>query len=354
MSRIVGLIQGHHSNLERFVSRALSEEELSAEQAQRASVARAYLRFLTSAQTLNQINKLHIRFDNRMTPREQQLIVAHQVKQIERGSFGKLQSGRLSGAPGEISGDAAAPALDVPSTMELLHQWSLQWQADMAGDPDPGARSFFRSISTRGVSVYSSSRPSNSVLLCFTGRANRMGLPTPNLLRSIPASEGDVVLVRAASPPDYDRGIFGLGDRFLTALEALRTLVDGLGYSKINVLGSSAGALPAVLAAHYLGAENAIAMGPSEPGRVSLRSGFGPQWSYRKAVRKLSRRNPPNVAVFYGEQAPQDEAPARELAALVDGSVTAVPGAPHLFFDKFYQEGRLRDFILDSTSTAKP
>ena len=309
---------------------------------------KTYLRLLGQDLTVNQLNKVHISFENRMTPAEQQVIVAH-LRELGLDEtdqpddvFAQRRHRLL-----EVSGYSPVDWMTASESpqKENLQEWSRRWKRDISLSGSDDGEDLRRAFSTSGVTIFSRESTDNNLLVCFTGAVNRMGLPTPNFLRCVPRSIGHIVFLRATKPPNYDDGVGLLGPTFLTAMDSLEEWLQSRDYPAVNTIGSSAGALPAVLAGVRLGARSVVAVGPSHPNRFSIKAPILGKWSFEKSLRLLASGSVPRVSVHYGDLAPQDVEPATRLAELFGEKPSAIPNSRHIFFHRLYELGTLGSFL---------
>lgn len=188
---------------------------------------RAYRKRIARCRTENQRNRVHIAVENYMTPLE----VRHFV--------------------------AAEPA-DSPSR---------RWIAGLNGFmPTRKVRpvEFERRGVLKGASLYTAdiaSPQEKTLVLAFGGHFHRLMVPTPTVLDCLDPASFDLVLLRDFSRTLFCRGIPGLGDDFFTALDSLRRQIDPHAYRSCVALGTSAGGLPALLAALLLQLQRGISVG---------------------------------------------------------------------------------------------
>jgi len=191
---------------------------------------RLYRKRIGRCRTENQRNRVHIALENYMTPLE----VRH---------------------------FAAALATDPPESP------SRNWIAGLnALMPTKRVRpaEFERRGVVNGATLYTAEAGSpkeKTLVLAFGGHFHRLMVPTPSVLDCLDPTLFDVILLRDFSRTFFAKGIFGLGDDFFAAIAALRRHVDPGSYRSSIALGSSAGGLPAVLAAILLRLKRGVSVG---------------------------------------------------------------------------------------------
>lgn len=192
-----------------------------------------YRRRISRCRTENQRNRVHIALDNYMTP-------------LEVRYFASALAGEAADSP------------------------SRRWIAILANSmPVDKVRSveFERSEILRGVTFYTAdagSTDEKTLIIGFAGRYHRLMAPTSWLLNCLNPMLYDVVVLRDFSKRAFAFGIPGLGADFFEAVSNLRTCVDTRTYRNVISLGTSFGAIPALMAALLLKMNRGISICPED------------------------------------------------------------------------------------------
>ncbi|HET7032544.1 MAG TPA: hypothetical protein VFJ48_05425 [Casimicrobiaceae bacterium] len=172
-----------------------------------------------------------------------------------------------------------------------------------------------------------SSRDRKTLIIGFTGRFHRLMVPTAWFLDCLNPALYDVVVLRDFSKSVYIAGIAGLGDEFCAALANLATRIDARAYRNTVSLGTSAGGLPAILAAILLGLDRAVAIGAQDLPRVAevLKTRGRSDETY--ATLLASRPQPfPEVLIVCPADHPADLAAATSLQQRLPARLLKVRG----------------------------
>jgi hypothetical protein len=277
---------------------------------------RLYHKRIARCRTPNQVNRIHIALDNYMTPAEARYFRA-----------------ALGAEPAESPG----------------REW-ISRLADAMPTNIVRPIEFERRGLLKGVTHYTAAGTSpdrKTLLIAFTGAFHRLMLPTPWLLDCLNPVLYDVVLLRDFSRVAYAAGIPGLGGDFATALANLRSLVDPRAYRSAISIGTSAGGLPAILAAIHLRLNKAIAIGPQPLGRVAAllqKNGLSDE-PYSTLL--ASRPQPfPEVLLVCAAENPDDVAAAASLQQRVPARLIKVRNCPvHGVLGWHHAQGSLPGFL---------
>lgn len=194
------------------------------------SLIAAYRQYLRGCQTENQVNAVHIALEYQLAPAELR----------------------------ELAAALAADPADSPG-----RRWST---AALASLPVKRMRrdDFRRFPVFEDMTVYTSGEgrvQDKTLVIGFAGRAQRMMVPTAVLLDCLNPQVYDVVVLRDSARAMFVRGIPGLGDNFLAMLTGLHRHVEVSSYRNAIAMGTSAGGLPAILAAIEMNLGSGISIG---------------------------------------------------------------------------------------------
>lgn len=208
-----------------------------------------YFRRIAACRTLNELNAVHIRSCNIMTPIE--ALVLHRKMSEPDWRF-----------PPELVGEEEATAF---GAVLLKHMTMMVNDLADAGKSDP--ERFRRSRVANGVWFFSSGgeRRGKTLVIGFTGNSDRLMMPSPTYLQHFNAAEVDIVFLVDRGKNGYRGGIPGVGDGFVAMVDALPELLEVAEYRDLSVTGTSSGGLPAVLGGLRLHAKAIMAIGGNNP-----------------------------------------------------------------------------------------
>ncbi len=86
-------------------------------------------------------------------------------------------------------------------------------------------------------------------------------MPVSVLLQHLNAAEADLLLIPHRGPAGYNEGVPGLATDFPGFVSALDAVIRKTGYRRSVAFGTSAGGLPALLAAVYLHFDRGVSVG---------------------------------------------------------------------------------------------
>ncbi|MEN9316992.1 MAG: hypothetical protein RIS35_3385 [Pseudomonadota bacterium] len=191
-----------------------------------------------------------------------------------------------------------------------------------------------------------------SLLLCFSGNANRLMIPTAAFLQCVPEDRFDVAIVQDPTRFAYTRGIPGYADDLPSALKRLLDDLGARSHREIRCFGTSAGGAAALYAGLLLSAKRAICVGGLHPTRNRLlrqekeRGRFtGLEWDALTAPR-LAGRSTELVAV-HAEGHQRDREGAQDLRAHLPGlRIASVRGSDkHAVIAELLMSNALQRFM---------
>jgi hypothetical protein len=296
---------------------AISEPNAPSQEASRLDRAyRLYRRYTKRCRTENQLNRVHIALDNYMTPAE----VRHFAAAL-----------------------AAEPA-NSPS-----RRWIDTLERSMPVKA-PRPLEFERREHARGVTHYTagaSPAAQKTLIIGFSGIHHRLMMPTAWLLDCLNPQLYDVVVLRDFSRRSFALGLPGLGSDLLGLLSGLRKHCDPRAYRKAVSMGTSAGGVPAVIAAIALGLDRGIAVCPSHYlWYVQHLKALG--LNERAYAEVLASRNRPfpQLVLVTGAEKKDDLAAAAALHAVVPSRLWKLRNcAQHGVLKWQIERGTLRPFL---------
>jgi hypothetical protein len=257
---------------------------------------RLYRKRIARCRTANQVNRVHIALANYMTPAEARHFRA---------------------------------ALASDPTDSPARQWIMGLTDAMPTNAVRRVEFERRGLSSSATyyTTDASSRGRKTLIVGFAGAFHRLMLPSAWLLDCLNPGLYDVLLLRDFSVSAYAAGIRGLGGDFFTALSSLRADADPKAYRNAISLGTSAGGLPAILAAILLGLHRAVSIGPQDYPRFAalLKTKGLSEEAY--ATLLASRPSPfPDVLIVCGADNNEDVAAATSLQQRVPARLLKVRG----------------------------
>jgi len=315
-----------------------------------------YAGLLLSCKTPNQVNGLHIEFENSITPAEVFELAAAGASIVDH------VDARGHEAPGAPESQVYAVLREALSSAPPVHaSYALRWIANMQAfmslsgkdRPEP----FLRQRRGQYVSLYTDGKdsPSKRLAICFAGAGQRMMMPTGVFLQHIDASQNDVLMLRDVARNGYRHGIPGVAD-------SLEELVQIIGanrkktYSSVVSLGVSGGGMPAIWAALQLDLDKGVSVGGNNPAdqRWQLWEDEGIARPFRHFRARMTRA--PNLLYVFGADQRRDREAASGLAELLPVRTIAVVGnggkpSGHNALYTLLQRGALSGFLEEALST---
>lgn len=322
-----------------------------------------YARQLGRCRTINELNRLNILLENRMTPIEVALLdsvlpprprhrgpIRKVITQWCYDSLPRHVRTRINKVRRKLP-QHLLPTLTNDDIARAAHAWVGRMHDLVALSGKPQPEPYVRTRLAREMAVYKGpgARQDKTLLILFAGNAQRVMLPLPVFLQHLDARQTDVVLLRDPQRTAYRHGLWGVAPTLDGLADALPAWTHAREYRAIEVLGTSGGGLPAVMVALQLGAAAVVSVGGNGPDDARwIRHGGIPP---RERLQQL-RAGPGHavsVTLAYGAQSPRDETAARELAALIDAVCLPVSDADrpvgHGALFPLAQRGRLAEFL---------
>lgn len=268
-----------------------------------------YFERVAGCRTLNQINAVHIAMTNVMTPME-----ALAVRD-------RLGGGDWTFPAENIGTDGSARL----TAMLATHMDKIVGDFVEAGKER--AEVFLRMPVARDVWLFSrgGDRSSKTLIIAFTGNADRLMMPTPTFMQHLDAATTDVLMLVDRTKEGYRRGLTGTASSIEELIEMLPSLGETQRYRRIVSAGTSGGGLPSVLAGLKLGVDAVMAVGCRTPhaGRWQNLPGVGQggadllaAWHHETTAK--------SVSIVHGAQYAPDAAAAAEIAHLITARVVPV------------------------------
>lgn len=298
-----------------------------------------YIRQARKCLTINQLNGLHIRCENVMSPL--------QVLEFHRD----LTSGHLDSALVDERPDRPA---DRQPDWRSVHarDWITRQRAAVEfSDPSKVQPFRGRHLMLR-LSHYTDGAPAagKTLLIGLTGNAQRLMVPLPVVLQHLDAALCDVAIVRSEPHTGFRNGVPEVADDIEGLAAGLARLLRTDRYARVAIFGTSGGALPAILLAPALGARAVLAGGgnnPDDPRWAGLSEGRGAPGLFGRFG--VAGRRDIAIHLAWGERSVADREAADRIAACVAvASQQPVPGAGHVFVGELVRTRRFRPLLLDT------
>ena len=316
-----------------------------------------YLEKLGRCSSPNQVNAVHIRLENALTPVEMFEIIniVTTAQQIMSGSHDWRSEAK---SVRNLTAIVAALASLPDRHRDYVFRWVATIASMMLRAPQPDAENYRRRPMGRHIWLFTTGGMTRgkTLLLCFTGAGQRMMMPVSVFLQHLPSVHFDVLVLRDEGRNGFRQGIPNVGNN-------LEELVARIGasrehpYSSFMSLGVSAGAMAAVWACLHLGLQRGIAIGvnsPVDPRWQQLQDG-GLEASFSRYLSRLA--SPPDLLLIYGADEFRDASAARELSGLVPAQTLAVQGTDnnpsgHNALYTLQQRGSLAAFLDEALSVS--
>lgn len=297
---------------------------------------------IVEANSLNEVNQIHIALANSLTPTE--LVYLH----------GNLFAGSKHKAP-KLRPTSRFTLVQLQEAGRL---WIDQHRAMLAEIGKPRIETYRRYQLHDAVVLFSTDRkvPRRNLVVSLTGANQRMMMPIAGYLQNFEGKTTDILYVRDSSRQGYRGGIPSLADDMVEIGPAVAKLFDMRPYERRTSLGVSAGGMPALVAALRLGLDATLVCGGSSPARGQFDEPGQPKLGDR--LREWRSASPQTrVVLGYGAQDERDATGAAEIAACVTGAEVeriALDGVEvkHNFLYKLSAAGLLSAFMADRLGLA--
>lgn len=230
-----------------------------------------------------------------------------------------------------VNKDLSDGPLPIPQK-ELFLKWITQTSAGFERSGKTHAEPFRRSCVDAHMRFFSQSNSDHrnkTLIVAVTGAAQRMMMPLPLFLQHLDAANCDILLPKYPKGPGFRHGLPGFDQSFEGMLERLGSLPFSK-YHKVVSIGTSGGALPALLLAlrYQFHAGMCVGMtGPSDPRWMSAIDG-GPSRLVGDLLRVTDQI--PKVFLVTGESAVEDvEAASKWSQVLPDSKVLTISNPSH-------------------------
>lgn len=185
------------------------------------------------------------------------------------------------------------------------------------------------------------------LIVGFAGNHQRLMLPTHVILDHLPPHD-DLLLLSDPDRKHFSAGVRGIAATLPAVCEWLAARLNEVQYDSVATFGTSAGGLAAVCAAHALGCQRAVAVGPDAP------AGHPPLEAYlRDLIAGHAVRRPSAVILAYDPVNRRDRAGSEALATLLPTARTLILTASgsHNTLRPAFAAGRLAPLLHDLLGT---
>jgi hypothetical protein len=304
-------------------------------------IFRTYRRLMEGSHTVNQLNRLHILLENRMTPREVHSI-ARKGRRERQGTPRFFSAVRF---PHYRVHKLLLKLPHNPTLWPLLRKiYAENWITGLghwlrvlhhSREPSDWKRTVLHG------SHFHFSRPGHvrrNLLICFPGMHHRMLASTPIFLEAYSAVDSDVLLLGTGWGLGTGGGIHGLGDNFDQATKSLSDWAISMGYQDLWTYGTSRGALPALRYGFALGASRIVSVG--------LKTSASRDESLADLADSAGRADGVQVRLIFGADAIGDGHACFEARRHIPyASISAIPEAQHAPIWPLLLRGQLPSFF---------
>jgi len=163
------------------------------------------------------------------------------------------------------------------------------------------------------------------LIVAFCGARNRLDMPMPAVLQSLPAREVDIVVLRDRTRQHYLNGIGGYAPDFQELAAAIARDVRPQKYSDVYAYGTSMGGFAAIRFGLLSPVRRAVAMGGSFPGYVRRLIDRRPVPGFDLLCDCMASRAKFEIVAVYGEGSEADRRNSEWLARICPARPVAVP-----------------------------
>jgi hypothetical protein len=316
-----------------------------------------YKRLARGCTTINQLNRVHIALERRLTPLNVMRLRSELAAQPKSGWLALKVERLLNAADSDNKIVRVLAPLAGSNTLETSRAWidKLHLKLRLSGDARP--QPFVRRRLDKGLSLFEcrADRSQKTLLIGFSGDAARLMMPTSMFLQHLDARTTDFVLLYTEKRLGYRNGVRGIAGDLEASAAALENLLDSRAYGRVATIGASSGALPAILVGFRMGADATLSIGPNDPNNVRW-SQFTKDRGVTDLFRHFAGANSrlPDVHLVYGADEPRDAAAVQAIASRIQvRSIRSVPDAKHNVLFPLAEREQLRD-LLRSTVTEPP
>jgi hypothetical protein len=264
-----------------------------------------YLQQAMRCRTVNEFNRLHITLENILAPTE--------VEALVRGVRQRVTS-------------MPAPVADWFGRLE-----------QSIGLGKLAVQPYVRRPIANGAIRYAApgrdaERSQRTLVIAFTGDANRLMMPLAMFLQHCPADRYEFVVLFDGTQRLYMNGVDGLGATLPETIDAIARHAKPAFYRRTVSFGTSAGGLAALWTGIALETTRAVSVGGVTPSLADERSGedAAASRSHDEAFEALVRERAgrlPEIVLVAGELNARDTEKAHEMGERLPARHLTIPGA---------------------------
>ena len=307
-----------------------------------------YRRLVRKCQTVNQQNKVRIALENRMTPLE--LEIFRSELQMVPGTYNVFLGMCVKQLRRKLPGAFKSWHMDFEVYLSARN-WVKMLDLAYLKSGKPYPEHFRRHKLRQQLTLYKDGgdKHQKTLVICFSGNAQRMMMPMPVFLQHLDAKSMDVAFLKDPQRKGYQEGVDSIAPNLEQMFEELQTLLNIEEYRRVVAIGTSAGGLPAILATLKLGLNAGLSVGGSDP--------EDPRWRMvdgisTEAMTPLDTKKPtvtPELFLAFGADRLNDRAKAEALAAVVPARLLPIsdPAEPvgHNALYSLVKQGKLSEFL---------
>lgn len=300
-----------------------------------------YKRLTHQFKTVNQLNQAHIALENWMTPLQWKMLKE------------------------ELLLDPDFSHLKFNSSLESINDLLLakrKWidimernfHLGLSKEPQPFKRIRLR----RYLALYTdpnTPKAEKNLIVCFTGKAQRMMTPLVSFLQNIDAKENDVVIVTYPKGKGFRKGLEGTADSFVELTDRLKDLFATQGYKSIFAIGVSGGAIPAILCSIKAGWRSALAFGAGSLSDDRWNDALGFDLSTLFKSYQKNTAHPIPLYLVYGADSKNDSEAASSIKKLLPAKLIEVRSnserVGHVVLNAILMSGKLSTFFKKTILT---
>lgn len=338
-----------------------------------------YNRITQNCKSINMLNMVHIKLENYMTPEQFVLlknslriselpvkqdlisvakkILKKNIKNTIPGFYNRLSLGKKEMV---LSFKSGHPVQTMPQnqTITWIQDLDSYFSKIKKVNPEPYIKKRIDRYTYLFTSKYFKHVPnSKTLLVCFTGNANRMMMPVCVFLQNLNAQNTDVIFLKDPGKNGYRHGVAGYDNSFVDMLDRLSSL-PFKNYKRVIGLGTSGGGIPVLLMSLKYEFDAVMAVSARSPNDVGYIKALGKEM--KCFVRDVSKNTQkiPRIYLVYGANSSVDKDFAYLWKEILPASILKeTENAPHNALLPLIKNGQFADFLsqtifnVDQTNT---
>lgn len=302
---------------------------------------------LRNVVSYNQANKVHLALENTQTPDERDEIIDY-LRRSARDLFLGIVDSVLILFPSSLARRLISSK--AISSYRARKDWRKRLEVNRPNIGKIRKNILWTGKSLgQGLTLYKQLGKSRvpvgnaKLILGFTGKSNRMMMSLADFLDSIRPFDADVLLIEGNPETLYGDGILAYRQGLSSDVAKLKVLCKGLGYESFAAIGTSAGAVPAILSENFFNFRFILAAGPQSPHSHALPA------DWKKLIQKLGRDFPVDkLTILAGERSEADVQSALAWQKTLGAKVITVPSGGHACLPRFVRDPRYSAFIEEN------